>query len=353
MRTILVSEAGGALSNGVIESLLAASFHCRLVGVSSDPYALALSNCHQNHLVPPASDPRFIDVLNDIIVETKSDLVVSQHDDVILPLAAARDRLKAPVFLPPFEVIQKCQNKDWATRIWQRAGLPVPKTFLIKTEQDLENAFSDIGGMVWLRKTRGGGGLGSLPTKDVDFAYLWIARHDGWGLFNAAEYLGPKSTTFTSIWKNGRLVVGQGRKRLSWKYGNRTLSGVTGITAVGETASEQDATDLAIKAILAIDPDPHGVYSVDMTRNKNGLPNLTEINIGRFFTTHLFFTKAGLNLSDILVRTALDPELPVVPIPINPLPPGLLWVREMDTKPEIVGMDFIKSLEEGLEERLE
>ena len=48
--------------------------------------------------------------------------------------------------------------------------------------------------------------------------------------------------------------------------------------------------EIALRAITAVDGSPHGIFSVDLTYDDEGVPNPTEINIGRFFTTHLFFT---------------------------------------------------------------
>ena len=70
-----------------------------------------------------------------------------------------------------------------------------------------------------------------------------------------------------------------------------------------------------------------------MTYHKNGVPNPTEINIGRFFTTHYFFTKAGLNMPKIYCDIALDGNFPALQKQINPLPDGLIWIRGMDVEP--------------------
>ena len=123
--------------------------------------------------------------------------------------------------------------------------------------------------------------------------------------------LTPQSVTWLSIWYEGELVVAQTRKRQSWNFGNRTVSGVTGITGVGETVSDDTVTETAIDAIKAIDNRPHGIYGVDMTYDFSGIPNITEINISRFFTTVYFFTKAGLNMPKIFKDIALYNEFPV------------------------------------------
>ena len=101
--------------------------------------------------------------------------------------------------------------------------------------------------------------------------------------------------------------------------GNRSISGVTGVTKVGATCDNKEVTRVAIEAIKAVSAKPHGIFGVDMAYDKNGVPNPTEINISRFFTTVLFFTEAGLNLPEIFKDIALYDELPKDKKKINPL----------------------------------
>src|SRR6267378_14292 len=156
----------------------------------------------------------------------------------------------------------------------------------------LKSALSELGETIWIRAVEGGAGRGALPTNNFDFARIWIDRFKGWGTFTASELLSERSVTWQSIWYRGDLVVAQTRRRRSWNFGNRTLSGITGITGVGETCSDPEVDRTAMDAILAVDREPHGIFSVDMTYDFSDKPNPTEINIGRFFTTIFFFTKA-------------------------------------------------------------
>ena len=141
-----------------------------------------------------------------------------------------------------------------------------------------------------------------------------------------------KTVTWLSIWFEGELVVAQTRRRKSWGFANRTLSGVTGITGVGETYSNENVDRVALDTILAIDKKPHGVYGVDMTYDQNDFPNPTEINM-RFFTTCYFFTECGLNLPEIYKDIILYQNFPSLEKRINPLPDGQLWIRDMDREP--------------------
>jgi hypothetical protein len=217
----------------------------------------------------------------------------------------------------------------------------------LNNEDDLASALKQLGdenGNVWLRASSiGGGGKGAAPTNDLAFAKGWIDRFKGWGDFTASQMLTPKTVTWLSIWHEGELIVAQTRIRKGWTHGNRTISGVTGVTKVGQTFSDPVVDDISIQTIRAIDPRPHGIFGVDMAYDKEGIPNPTEINISRFFTTVLFFTEAGLNMPKIFKDIILYNEFPKLEKKINPLPDGLLWLRGMDTKPRIMTNDEIEN----------
>ncbi len=153
--------------------------------------------------------------------------------------------------------------------------------------------------------------------------------------------LTPDTVTWLSIWYEGELVVAQTRKRTGWVHGNRSASGVTGVTKVGTTCSDKTIDEIAINTVKSVSDKPHGIFGVDMAYDFDGLPNPTEINISRFFTTVLFFTQAGLNMPEIFKDLALYGKSPKLEKKINPLPDGLLWLRGMDTKPRLMTIDEI------------
>jgi len=209
----------------------------------------------------------------------------------------------------------------------------------------LHAAFANLGdnnGKIWLRASSiGGGGKGAIPTADFSMAKAWIDHYEGWGDFVAASMLTPDTVTWLSIWHQGELIVAQSRERRGWTHGNRSISGVTGVTKVGVTCSNDEVTRIAIESVKAVSKKPHGIFGVDMAYDKNGVPNPTEINISRFFTTVLFFTEAGLNLPEIFKDIALYGEFPQLEKKINPLPNGLLWLRGMDVKPRLITQDTL------------
>lgn len=349
MKKILIAGAGGAPSEGVINSLLLSAEKEEIIGMGSVPSDLALSHALRKYVVPYANDPSYKEELLKILNTEKPDLIHFQNDLEVYHASLIRKDIEAAgtkVFMPRHEVIDTCVSKWKSWQAFKKAGITVPENMFINNEEDLKRAFEELGdedGKIWLRaESMGGGGMGSIPTNDYAMAKAWIDRYNGWGSFIAAEMLGSQTVTFLSIWWEGELIVGQTRKRTGWIHGNRSASGVTGVTKVGTTCSDDVVTDIAIKTVKAVDDKPHGIFGVDMTYDKNGVPNPTEINISRFFTTVLFFTKAGLNMPVIFKDLALYGKKPDLEKKINPLPDGLIWLRGMDTEPVLTTMEDVE-----------
>jgi carbamoyl-phosphate synthase large subunit len=355
MSKILIAGAGGAPSEGVINSLLRCDRQEEVYGMGSEPTDLVLSSAKKRFYIPYADDVNYPQKLEELLDLVQPDLIHFQNDLEIFHASQLRNMIHGKgvkTFMPTHNVIDTCVNKYKSYLKWKEKGIKVPENILIHNENDLQEAFkllADKDGKIWLRASSiGGGGKGALPANDFTFAKGWIERFNGWGDFVAAQMLTKDTVTWLSIWHEGKLVVAQTRIRKGWTHGNRTLSGVTGVTKVGQTYSDIKVDDIAQNAIFAIDEKPHGIYGVDMAYDTNGIPNPTEINISRFFTTVLFFTEAGLNMPKIFKDIAIYGEFPKLYKTINPLPDGLMWLRGMDTKPRLMTFEQITQEIAGL-----
>ncbi len=348
MARVQVGSSGSDLSGGFIHSLRDSRRGDYLIGMSSVPSDLLLADVEERHVVPYAAAPEYPQELLRLLQETRPDFLHLQVDAEVQAISHIRDQVEdlgVKLFLPAPETVENCVNKYKSYKLWKKAGLKVPETLLLHSPEDLDLAFEEFGPEIWVRAVEGGGGLGALRAHDPEFTRLWIERFEGWGEFTVAECLTPGSVTWLSIWHEGRLVVGQTRRRKSWKFGRRMLSGVTGVTGIGETCSDPIVDRVAQDAILALDAEPHGIFGVDMTYDHEGFPNPTEINIGRFFTTHYFFTRAGLNMPEIYCDLALEGKFPKLERKINPLPDGLAWIRGMDTEPVLTTVEELERME--------
>lgn len=348
MSKILIAGAGGAPSEGVIYSLLKNPRN-DVIGMGSEPTDLILSAARKKYYVSYANAPEYKEHLLRILSIEAPDLVHFQNDLEIYHASLLRDEILdagVKIFMPEHEVIDTCVHKYKSYLAFARAGIKVPRNIMINDSRDLEQAFSELAaadGKIWLRSSSiGGGGKGALPTKDFAFAQAWINHHEGWGEFVAAEMLTAKTVTWLSIWHEGHLVVAQARARQGWTHGNRAVSGVTGVTKVGITVDGEDITQVAINSIKAVSDKPHGIFGVDMAYDNDGVPNPTEINISRFFTTVRFFTEAGLNFPEIFKCYALGEDVSLPQRSVNPLETNLMWMRGMDTSPRLAVPDSLE-----------
>lgn len=348
MKKILVSGAGGAPTEGVVYSLQKNPENY-VIGMGSEPTDVVLSRARKKYYVPYANTSEYRNSLLEILNKEKPDLVHFQNDLEIFYASLIRDDILGTgtnVFMPNHSVIDTCVHKHKSYKAFKAAEITVPENIKISKEKDLKRAFkelSDSEGKIWLRDaTIGGGGKGALPTSDYTLAKSWIDHFGGWGGFSAAEMLTSKTVTWLSIWWKGELVVAQTRERQGWTHGNRAISGVTGVTKVGVTISDDQVTEVAIKSVKAITNKPHGIFGVDMAYDKNGVPNPTEINISRFFTTVRFFTEAGINFPEIFKQLALKEDVSISKNTVNPLRNGLMWVRGMDCDPLLTSEDDIR-----------
>src|SRR3990167_3948471 len=326
---ILLTGAGGPASIGVARSLK----RHYLIGTDANPYSLHFAETDVKYVTPKASEPTYVQSLMDICARERIEFVHAQPDTEVEKISEFRDVLPT-TFLPPHETVRRCQDKLATWRAWSKAEVPVPHTLLISEYQDLVHAFSELERTFWIRLRSGAAGAGSLKVSDLDEARTWITRHRGWGDFIASEFLPGGCFTYQTLWYKGEMIVGQVRERLDWAMGNRAPSGVTGVTGVARTSNDPRVAAIARDAVLAVDKEPHGIFGVDMKCDSAGVPNPTEINIGRFFTTIEFFTRLGLNFPEIYVNLGMSGGEPKVR-PAT-LCEGFYWIRSMDSAPKLV-----------------
>lgn len=347
---MLATGAGGAPAANFIRSLRSAPEPFKVIGTDADPYYLARAEADRSYLVPPPHDPSYVDVLNHLIDLEGVEFLHAQNDTELRIISDHREQLRATTFLPARETVEICQDKWRSYEKWRDAGIKVPETTLLRNEDDLRAALERFGGSVWLRATQGAGGRGSLAARDYTTARAWLDFHQGWGSFSASELLEPRSITWMSIWHRGELVLAQGRRRLYWELAKISPSGISGATGGGMTVSDPRLDDIATEAVRAVDPAPHGLFGVDLTYDGDGVPNPTEINIGRFFTTHQFFTELGINMPYIFVKLGCGEEVSIPEQRLNPAPDGMVWIRGIDIEPVLTSIDQIESHVEELKQ---
>jgi len=343
MRKILILGCGGPAAYNFIESLRLSGEKFYIIGTDANKYHLKLTKPDESYLVPFCSDPSYIKTINKLIDEKKIDFIHAQPDIEVANLSENREKFHAKVFLPSKKCIQVLQDKFLSAEAWMNAGIASSKTNPINLdsiEVDISRAIEKLGLPLWIRATSGAGGRGSTLANNERTAIHWIkywqSRDVPWK-FIAQEYLPGRNYAFHSLFKDGNLIVSQGRERLEYIYPYLAPSGITGTPVVARTIHNEKVNEIATKAVTAIDSKASGVFCVDLKENKDGIPYLTEINVGRFFTSNLFFAYAGselniplANMQYLYIKLGLGDPIPRDIPKYNVLPKDLYWIRHID-----------------------
>jgi carbamoyl-phosphate synthase large subunit len=339
MKRILITGAGGSAAYNFYDSLkLAFRKDMYVVGTDIKPYHLELIDVDKKYIVPPITDPDYIDAINKIVKKEKIDFIHPQPDVEVNFISKNRDKFDAKVFLPDYDVVEACHDKMVFNELLAKKGVPVPKAVHITSPESLRRALDKllkIYPKVWLRAIRGAGSRGSLPINSFYQGDAWI---DYWrnfkgidyGDFMASEFLPGREFAWQSLWFDGELITAQARERLEYIFGNLTPSGQTSSPSIAKTVNRDDINEIGQEAVRAVSDKPNGVFCVDMKEDADGKPRVMEINVGRFFTTSNFFAHAGSNMPAMYIELGMTGKMAKKPKQLNPLSDDLYWIRMID-----------------------
>ncbi|MBV9040951.1 MAG: hypothetical protein JOZ68_08090, partial [Acidimicrobiia bacterium] len=222
---VLLTGAGGPATRNVIRSLRLADRGYVIVGTDRDERFVSASGADHVAVVPPATDPSFVDTLRHLVAEHEIAVVHPQPDLEVQVLAASSAHL--PTGLPPADVVNVCSDKLATAAALGDAGVAVP---LSVPADDLGSTFSSVAslgrGVVWVRARTGAGARASLPTRSVDEARSWMEYWTSRGLdrsdFMLAQFLPGREFAVQTLWWHGRLIGAQARERLEYLFGYLT-----------------------------------------------------------------------------------------------------------------------------------
>lgn len=338
MKRILVTGAGGSAAYNFCDALKLSGEELYIVGTDVKQYHLELMDIDKKYIVPPVTDSTYIDKINQIIDEENIDFLHPQPDIEVAFWANNANKAHAKIFLPPTNEVEMCHDKMEFNKLLTSKGVAVPAAYHVTDKSSLKGSLGSLlkdHPKVWIRAIRGAGSRASLPVDSFYQADAWI---DYWNHFKGlnysdfmvSEFLPGHEYAWQSLWWNGELICGQARERIEYIFGNLTPSGQTSSPSVAKTVNRDDIDNIAQAAIYAVSEKPHGVYCVDMKESADGVPKVTEINIGRFFTTSNFFAHAGLNMPAMYLELATTGQLAKKPKRLNALEDDLYWVRMID-----------------------
>jgi len=332
MHRILLTGVGSPASQNVLRSLREAPEPFYIVGADANRYHLEWGELDRAFEAPMTDSPEYLPFLLAVIEGEGIEFLHGQPDWEVAWLAEHAGLLPVRTLLPDRDAVAICQDKAICARLWFEAQLRSDPPRLVDGPEDLAAAANEFGLPLWLRATAGAGARGSCKVERIEQGRAWLdywkAGGVGWR-FMAQEYLPGPEFAFQSVWRSGRLVTSASRERLEFVFPQHAPSGVTSSPVVARTVHSPQVNCVATQAILAVDPQPNGIYCVDLKCDASGRPRPTEVNAGRFFTTSHFFTAAGANMPYAYVTLGMGGE-PEAMLQYDAVPADLYWIRHID-----------------------
>ncbi len=350
IKTILVTGAGGGGSSNLIEGIRRGRFDVRIIGTNCDPFACYKSTAERTYLLPVATEPDYQGKLTKVLEREHVDLLVPNSDREVRAVSKFRDELPCRTFLPSHETVLLCQDKyDFYLRAAE-LGLAMAETYPVASLASVDEIFEKFAGQekLWIRMRKGAGSMGATSIATKEHAIWWLKYWEEMrdvppSMFIISEYLPGRDFAFRSVWKNGKLLIGKLCERLTYVGGANRVSGVSSSPSVGRLIREPAVLDFCVETVERMAPGAQGNFNIDIKCDRDGNPNICEINIGRFFMILPIFDWTGnCNPSEIYLRAAFGEEV-IVPDPLGDFPEEEIYlIRELDTLPSVAPMSEIR-----------
>jgi len=284
------------------------------------------------HHIPGAHDANFTDTLNSIITHEEIGLIFSNPDAELEFTAAKRELFEAPFFVVEKDLAAIFLDKE-RTVAFLKDTARLPTTIPVRDSEDLQRQFPRLKPPVWLRATGGAGGRGSIlleePETGAAWLHYWRKRNWNWMI---QEYLPGRNYNWTGVLHRGHLVTSGALERLDYLMGASTVSGISGNIRSGRTIHDTRLNEIG-RLVCERLSDSDGVISIDLREDREGIPNITEVNI-RFAARPWLYTSAGANFPAAIVDLI---EGQKVKLPQYNAPrKNVLEIRQVDATPVIV-----------------
>ena len=335
-KTILVSACGSSIGLEVLRSIRMAKREERIIGMEVSWWGseVAREYCDEVIIVPRGDDVNYASNLIEIIESHSVDMLLLNTEPEIEAIIDVRDSMKIPVSCCYSAGLSPCLDKKLLHERLEGMGITA-RTKIVETMDDISIAISDWGPKVWLRCTKGPRGKGSILVEDIHVADMWmnkIATGSEFGYeWMIHEFLPGRNYNWTSLWKDGELLMSASGERLEYFLADVSISGVTGNVSNCRTINSEKIEKTSIEAVKHSITRPSGIFSVDLKGDKNDHPIVTEINARQAFRP-LLYAKSGKNFTSAFIDSFLY-GLELEPEALNEIPNHLEMVRGMDFEP--------------------
>jgi len=331
---ILLSAAGSGGTNGLIEYMDKERLK-DFIGITNDKFKI-FSSTIKAYLSPNATDEKsYIDFVNKMIKKFDIKLFIPNSDIEVYVVSKNIKNLNTKLFLPPFEIVELSFDKLLFHKTCEKLNINTPKTFHIRSKDDIKEAFLKINEpILWCRIKKGSGSKHTSKVINEDDAWRFIKHSiDVYDLkiedFIIHPFLKGDDLAVMSIWKDNKIKMLKMAKRTRYYlYPGESPPNVL-VSFYDEKiekfiiyALEKLANHFKIKL--------NGVVNLDIKCDLNNTPYITEINAGRFYYNMQLFNSSK-NAFEIFLDNAFGKDTGFIKED-----PKVIFIREQDNRPTVI-----------------
>lgn len=326
--TVLLTCAASPMAVEAIQALQASrTLKVRVVGVDMDPAGVGQRFAAAYYRVPPGADPSYADRILAIGQRERVRVVIPTSDEEALALSRAAERFRQAGIIctvPRSELIELFADKTRMYDYLASRGIALPRYARVTSLAQLQQAAANLGYPdvpfvikpasarggrgVWLIRS-GGASLDelmnsmSLDAMSLEAFLDSAKRSRSFPPLVAMEYLPGDVFDVDLLGVCGRLRTIVARRRFhprTTPFRGCVIERHPGVLALARSVHQALALDY--------------LHDVDIIVSPEGRVHLLEVN-PRQSASVIATVSAGLNLLELLVRRALDLEVPSAKVP--------------------------------------
>lgn len=200
MNILITGVGGGGHGEQILKALRLSEKNYYIIGTDMSPISKGLTQVDEAYVVPPASDPKYIDIIIDLCKKHDVKVLFHGSEPELKAMSNNRKRIEdAGIFLPinTKEVIDTCMDKFKTNQFLLENGFKFPKTNKIEKLSDIKDI--DFYPVVLKPSIGGGGSANTLIAQSEEellafCSYLLTIYPE----FIAQEYVGTPENEFTA-----------------------------------------------------------------------------------------------------------------------------------------------------------
>ncbi len=332
--TVLMTGAGAPGAPGIIKSLrLVKERKIKIIGVDVNSDAVGFAMVDKHHQIPRGRNKHFIPKLLNIAKREKVDVILPLVTNELEQLAKGVDKFEKAgikVGISPLLGLRIANNKHLLMDLAENLGIPVPRFFIAKTQNEMNKAIKKLGypkKNVCIKPPVSNGMRGfRILTEKVNMADLLLNQKPT-GIYTTLrelklvlqqarrfppllvmEYLPGREYSVDVLAKDGNALIVVPRERLVLK------NGISFIGMVVNNKKIINATEKLVRSLKL-----NGCVGFQFKEDSRGVPKLIESN-PRLQGTIVLTTAANANLVYLNVKMLLGEKVKS---------PGIKWGTKM------------------------